>query len=150
MSKEPGTNAPAAPATRRYIALAGWTIAVNPDGSVGVVGQDGGDTAIKNAGKLEQRLLHALATALVEQQPGGQSSVFVSTRKEDGGPRFYPLCWQLSASDAELWNTLDAEGNPGARYSVVELKRGVIKVVLEGGTMIERAESAAADKAVRS
>lgn len=133
MSKEPETNAPR---VRRYNALAGWTISVNPDGTVGVVGpadSDGGDLAIKHAGRLEQRLLHALATALVEQQPGGSSPIFVSTRKMDGGRRFHPIAWQPTRGDAEFWNTLDGDDHPGAKYGVVEIGRGVIEVVLEGG-----------------
>lgn len=52
----------------------GWSISKNNDGTVGVVchGENtpGGDIAINNAGRLEQRLLHALACAIVDaQQP---------------------------------------------------------------------------------
>ena len=48
----------------------GWSISKNDDGTVGVVchsaNSPGGDIAIRNAGRLEQRLLHALACAIVD------------------------------------------------------------------------------------
>lgn len=58
-------------------ALAGWSLAANENGTVGVVcmrdDSPGGDIAIANKGRLEQRLLHALVTDIVAAQKAVQS-----------------------------------------------------------------------------
>lgn len=58
-------------------ALAGWSLAVSENGTVGVVcmrdDSPGGDIAIADKGRLEQRLLHALVTDIVAAQKEVQS-----------------------------------------------------------------------------
>lgn len=61
---------------RLEAALADWSLAANSRGTVGVVCRrpdgPGGDIALPNAGRLEQRLLHALVTDIATAQKAVQ------------------------------------------------------------------------------
>lgn len=85
--------------------------------------------------RLEKAALEARVLQLEMQAKNPPvDSVFVCTSRGPKQKRYYPQSFQLSRGDAELWNQIQADDNPDSSYGVVEIRRGVLVLDLDGDT----------------